>query len=127
MAVLGHVAHGDAEIRRGGEVDVVEPDAVAHERAAPAQTFQVGPVERDDRPGHDRDRSRLDRDVERLLDVVARRAAVEHLEAERLKNRALELDLAVYAVIDHHDKPPSSRSGHDAEATLTPPEVVLHG
>jgi hypothetical protein len=50
-----------------------------------------------------------------------------HLETERLEDRALELDLAVYAVVDHHDKPSRSRSGHDAEATLTPPEVVLHG
>ena len=71
--------------------------------------------------------SDVDRDVERLLDVVARRAAVEHLEAERLEHRALELDLAVYAVIDHHDKPSWSHSGHDPQATLTPPEVVLHG
>jgi hypothetical protein len=30
-------------------------------------------------------------------------------------------------VIDHDDKPSSSRSGHDAQATLTLPEVVLHG
>ena len=41
VAVLGHVADGDPEVGRGGEVDVVEPDAVAHDRAAAAQTFEV--------------------------------------------------------------------------------------
>ena len=68
----------------------------------------------------------VDRELERLLDVVARRAAVADLEAERLEDRALESDLAVHAVVDHHGEP-REVCGHEPQATLTLPEVVLHG
>ena len=105
VAVFGHVADGDPEVGRGGEVDVVEPDAVAHDRAAAAQTFEVRPVEGNDRAGHDRLGARVERELESLLDVEALGAGVADLEAERLEDRALESDLAVHAVVDHHGDP----------------------
>jgi hypothetical protein len=61
VTVLGHVADGDPELGRRVDVDVVEADAVAHDRAAGLQTREVGAVERDDRAGEDRDGLALDR------------------------------------------------------------------
>ena len=103
MAVLGHVADGDPELGRRVDVDVVEPDAVAHDGAAGPQTREVRTVERDDRAGEDRDGVALDGEVEGLLGGQAEGLRVDHVVARGLQHVALDLAVADDAVVDDDD------------------------
>ena len=87
MAVLGHVADGDPELLRRVDVDVVEPDAVAHDGAAGLETLEVGAVERDDRAGEDRDGVALDGEVEGLLRTSGRAPACRSRRGPRPRVR----------------------------------------
>jgi hypothetical protein len=105
----------DAEVGGRGDVDVVEADPVAHDRPAAAQALLVRAVEPDDRAGDDGHGLRVDGDLEALLDVEAAAACVDHLAALGLEHRTLERDVAVDAVIEHHDgrpRPSLHRSSH---------------
>ena len=102
VAVFRHVADRDPQVGRGRHVDVVEAHPVADDRATVAQALLVGPIEPADRTGHDRHGLSVDGELEAALDVHAARARVDDLEAVRLEAHALERDLAVDPVVDHH-------------------------
>ena len=103
MAVLGHVADGDPELLRHVDVDVVEPDAVAHDGKAGLEPLEVGTVERDDRAGEDRDGVALDGEVEGLLRAQAERLRVDDVVARGLEHAPLDLAVADDAVVDDDD------------------------
>ena len=103
VAVLGHVADGDPELLRHVDVDVVEPDAVAHDGTAGFEPLEVGTVERDDRAGEDRDGVALDGEVEGLLRAQAELLRVDHVVARGLEHAPLDLAVADDAVIDDDD------------------------
>ena len=103
MAVLGHVADGDPELLRRVDVDVVEPDAVAHDGAAGLEALEVGAVERDDRAGEDRDGVALDGEIEGLLGAQAEGLRVDHVVARGLEHVPLDRAVADDAVVDDDD------------------------
>jgi hypothetical protein len=92
-AVIGHVAHDDVAARRGGQVDVVDADAVSHDETAAAERRQRIGVEGErgtdqDRVGRGRGANRVGlRQGAKPLDVDA--GALEHRGFERAVREAV--------------------------------------